>query len=728
MALRSVDDRKIELLNKVREAKESALLLKENKNSDHFSGLISELWEYIEASEPADKDAGIKKSTTAADYIKGGIQAEIHESILNSLDDGIISFSFPDFKSVYTSNAFFSICKRLPGEFPENIDLLTRFCFTEDKKALNNFINQLKNKNQDELEYRIVLPGNQLKWILNKARVDRDASGKAIRVDFTLSDISEKKLFQQYADRFSQTLLNLGFDFSENINSLTSLFGELFGATCALYNRMEDGLLCSIGQWATPPDFNSKDKPDGHICYDVIKNSSTKILLVRNLPDTIYAETDPNVGPYNLKTYVGRAVFCEGEAVGSVCAVYQADFSPGIEHETLLNMIANAIGVEEVRRKAARVLKENEEKLKILINATPDIICFKDAEGRWLQANDGILKIYELENVDYVGKTDKELADFTANIYKDGFRQCSTTDEQAWLSGALSRVEERIPDRSGKQHVYDVIKVPVYNADSSRKGMVVFGRDITYRIEAEEQTRLLNQCALEFLELDDNANIYEFIGEKVHQLAGKSYIMVTSFDETNQLATLQSVHGVGKTIDKVLKILGQHPVGMTSYLTPERKKDVLYQKLTFRESLYEMLSGAISQPVSMILESILDIGQIYEMGFARRDFLIGDVTIITPKNKPLQNVEVLEAFIKVAAVALHRRQVKDALTNSEESYRGLFNSITSSVYIMNKDGRFVDVNDGAVAMYGYPRERFIGNSPEFLGAPGKNESVDVVAL
>ncbi|NTW23863.1 MAG: response regulator, partial [Lentimicrobium sp.] len=52
----------------------------------------------------------------------------------------------------------------------------------------------------------------------------------------------------------------------------------------------------------------------------------------------------------------------------------------------------------------------------------------------------------------------------------------------------------------------------------------------------------------------------------------------------------------------------------------------------------------------------------------------------------------------------------------------------SSVYIMNKDGHFVDVNDGAVAMYGYPRERFIGNSPEFLGAPGKNESVDVVAL
>jgi len=728
MADRLVVDRKFELRNKVREALESESLTKENKDAVFISGLISGLWEFIEANEPVVEEIHNNPEVSAAGFTIAQSQGELSESILNTIDDGIISFSLPDFKPLFISKTFFSIFNLVPGEFPENIELLTRFCLKEDKQALINFINQLKNRNQDELEYRIVFPDKQVKWIQIKARVVSEQSGKAIRADLSLSDISDKKLYQQYTVRFSQTLLNLGLDFSENINSLTSLFGELFGATCALYNRMEEGMLCSIGQWATPPDFNAKDKPEGHICYDVIKNSSNKILLVRNLPETIYAETDPNVRPYNLKTYVGRAVFCDGEAVGSVCAVYQADFSPGIEHETLLNMIANAIGVEEVRRKAARILKESEEKLKILINATPDIICFKDAEGRWLQANDGILKVYELENVDYVGKTDKELSSFTASIYKDGFRQCSDTDEQAWLSGQLSRVEEIIPDRNGNEHIYDVIKVPVYNADSSRKGMVVFGRDITYRIEAEKQTRFLNQCALEFLELDDNANIYEYIGEKVHQLAGKSYIMVTSFDETNQMATLQSVHGVGKIMDSVLKILGQHPVGMTSYLTPARKKDVLYQKLTNRENLYEMLSGAISKPVSMLLESILDIGRIYEMGFARRDFLIGDVTIITPKNKPLENVEVIEAFIKVAAVALHRRQVKDALTNSEESYMGLFNSITSSVYIMNKDGRFADVNDGAVAMYGYPRERFIGNTPEFLSAPGKNETVDIAAL
>ncbi|MEW6195841.1 MAG: PAS domain S-box protein [Bacteroidota bacterium] len=61
------------------------------------------------------------------------------------------------------------------------------------------------------------------------------------------------------------------------------------------------------------------------------------------------------------------------------------------------------------------------------------------------------------------------------------------------------------------------------------------------------------------------------------------------------------------------------------------------------------------------------------------------------------------------------------LIQSEESYRGLFNSVAEAIYIQDKQGRFLDVNDGAVEMYGYKRNEFIGRTPEFLSAPGKND-------
>ena len=61
-------------------------------------------------------------------------------------------------------------------------------------------------------------------------------------------------------------------------------------------------MLCSWGRWNTPSEYNPVDKPDGHICYDVIKTAGDSVLVVSNLPDTHYAATDPNVIPYKLKT------------------------------------------------------------------------------------------------------------------------------------------------------------------------------------------------------------------------------------------------------------------------------------------------------------------------------------------------------------------------------------------------------------------------------------------
>lgn len=68
------------------------------------------------------------------------------------------------------------------------------------------------------------------------------------------------------------------------------------------------------------------------------------------------------------------------------------------------------------------------------------------------------------------------------------------------------------------------------------------------------------------------------------------------------------------------------------------------------------------------------------------------------------------------------------IRNSEESYRGLFNSVRDAIYLQDPEGRFIDVNDGAVAMYGYERNDFIGRTPEFLSAPGRNDAVDLPAI
>jgi len=86
-----------------------------------------------------------------------------------------------------------------------------------------------------------------------------------------------------------------------------------------------------------------------------------------------------------------------------------------------------------------------------------------------------------------------------------------------------------------------------------------------------------------------------------------------------------------------------------------------------------------------------------------------------------RDLDILNFVSSQAAQSIARKQSEEALRAGEESFRGLFNSVAEAIYIQDADGRFLDVNEGAVKMYGYPREFFIGKTPEPLSAPGKND-------
>ncbi|MDH4163671.1 MAG: PAS domain S-box protein [Nitrospirota bacterium] len=192
--------------------------------------------------------------------------------------------------------------------------------------------------------------------------------------------------------RLTETLLDFGPDPLVNINRLTGLCGELLGAACALYNRLEAGMLCSRGTWQAPQDYVPMDKPDGHICYDVIRQAGDEPLVVRHLPATPYFRSDPNVSKYGLETYMGRAVVIADKGIGSLCVVYQKDYAPDQPDRTLLSIIAAAIGTEERRFAADKSLRESEDKFRVLADKSPNMI-FINKQGRIVYANEQCVKI-----------------------------------------------------------------------------------------------------------------------------------------------------------------------------------------------------------------------------------------------------------------------------------------------------------------------------------------------
>ncbi|MBD1939667.1 PAS domain S-box protein [Microcoleus sp. FACHB-68] len=139
------------------------------------------------------------------------------------------------------------------------------------------------------------------------------------------------------------------------------------------------------------------------------------------------------------------------------------------------------------RKQAEAALRNQEYWLNTLIDAVPDAVTLKDSQGRWVVANQSALQLFGLESVDYHGKTDDALAPYISEPHKHLLAEIRQIDGTASTAGNHHTKTLPQPDASSK--VYDTRKVPLFNPDGSRKGLVVVSRDITDRIAAEAALR-----------------------------------------------------------------------------------------------------------------------------------------------------------------------------------------------------------------------------------------------
>lgn len=158
-----------------------------------------------------------------------------------------------------------------------------------------------------------------------------------------------------------------------------------------------------------------------------------------------------------------------------------------------------------------RDAKDMARSFGVLIEAIPDAVCFKDGEGRWRAANTPLLKMFNLVDQDWKGKTDLELGVQFQNM-AGVYQVCHQGDEAAWARGELTESIETIPvPGSSTVRTFEVSKMPLFQEDGARQGLVILGRDVTERrqqalLEARQRNSLrhLNEiAALSHIPLND---------------------------------------------------------------------------------------------------------------------------------------------------------------------------------------------------------------------------------
>ncbi|MEQ1620045.1 MAG: EAL domain-containing protein [Methylococcales bacterium] len=182
-------------------------------------------------------------------------------------------------------------------------------------------------------------------------------------------------------------------------------------------------------------------------------------------------------------------------------------------------------------------------RLTALIEAIPDAIFYKDGKGRWLITNDFAKQLFKLQGVDWLNKTDRQLAEQRPEF--SAFHEaCVRDDETTWQHGSLQIFEEKMLDENGQQHFFDVRKMPIFNHEGEREGLVILGRDIT---EAKLQERHLKLAAKVFEQSSEGFLITN--AENRIVLVNKAFTDISGYSETEVIGNTPHLFSSDKQDD-----------------------------------------------------------------------------------------------------------------------------------------------------------------------------------
>ena len=322
------------------------------------------------------------------------------------------------------------------------------------------------------------------------------------------------------------------------------------------------------------------------------------------------------------------------------------------------------------QKRSEQVLVENEERMRVALQGANIAVFNQDIDLRYTWMYNPELG-YSSDA--FIGKTDRETS------HSGDVEKIIDIKQKVLRSGIGAHVEVSMTSNSEKSH-FDLTVEPLRNEKGVIVGITGASLDITNRKRAEEQLGIQKVYFQQLFESAPEAIVLLKPNERIIQV--------------NREFTRLFGYSQEEAVDHEINEL----------IVPIKFKDEGSE-----------LSRRVAQGLMISTESIR----------RRKDGSLVDVSIL---GRPVRVDGSQIALYAIYRDITDRKSAEESLRKSESSFRGLFNSVSDAIYIMDREGRFVDVNEGAVTMYGHSREYFVGKSPSDISAPGKNDLTRVSHL
>ena len=337
------------------------------------------------------------------------------------------------------------------------------------------------------------------------------------------------------------------------------------------------------------------------------------------------------------------------------------------------------------RKHAEERLAKQQAFQRKVIDLNPNFIFAKDRGGRFTLVNQAVADAYGTTVENLLGKTD---ADFDANLEEvESFRR---KDLEVMDSRQLKIIpEERITDASGKVRWLQTVKIPIIGEDGCANQVLGVSTDITERRQMVQLQNVLHSIVEATVRVPTLSDLFKAVHEIIMEVMPARNFYIALYDEhTDFLSFPYFVDEVD--VPPLPRPSGS---GLTEYVLRTGQPLLCDEKVSeeLARSGEADLVGAPS-PIWLGVPLIVD------------QKTVG-VMVVQHYSDPSAYGEhekhILEFVSSEVARAIDRKKAQEKLAESEERYRTLFGGMMDGVYRSTHDGRFLDVNQAMVKMFGY---------------------------
>ena len=293
-------------------------------------------------------------------------------------------------------------------------------------------------------------------------------------------------------------------------------------------------------------DMITENLPDGHLQY--ISPSVYKVLGF--MPEEVEGDLIMNyVHPDDLHKFVPTEETPSLKETDSITIRYrmrkknedyiwlETIIKPVIENEEVVKLICTSRNITERKRVESEreqlivEMRQSEELLRTVINATPDWIFIKDLGHRFLLVNQAYADNMHMAPQEFVGKNDLEIGfpeEYVKGNPEKGIRGFWADDREVMDLGITKFNPEEPSIIDGIPQVLSVVKVPLRDSDGFVWGVLGFVHNITGLKKVEENLRkkdqLLQAVSEATHQLIINNSLETAIGEAIQLLGIKMQV------------------------------------------------------------------------------------------------------------------------------------------------------------------------------------------------------------